>query len=592
MGSAAANVGGNGTLTFRPDMGSAPAPGPITVDTGNAPAIVITGNAQLAINPIGSSFPTTITTTGPNAYGIDVVSGGHTKSLNNVFINASGVNSDGIRIENPNNTIDATNVTATTTGAGASALALLSGGGSLANFTNSTLTSAAGPVIRFQGGSGKTINLTGTSVTAGNSDGRWLYVTGGASGTNIATSNSTLTGAAITDPGSTSNLMLTNGTVWDVTGSSNVTNLTNNASQIDFAAGGAFKTLTTVNYTGAGGTIGLNTFLGVDSSPSDQLIIGGAGTGNTFVHVTNAGGPGAETTANGIPVVVTTGTGTTAPGAFTLANPELRAGAFTYELFRGGLSPSNFPNDWFLRNTFEVNGNGENGNGNGGNGNGGKATEATGTVGTATEATGTVGTATEATDGNGGNGNGNGNGGNGGNGNGGAIPPLEEMLPNRPPPDPLPPGVLFPIIGPELATYGVVQPLARQLGLSTLGTLDDRVGDTYESDGCAVAPAPETSSVDLPTRKNTLPTRKPAPAPCPLFAPSVWGRFFGQTVNNHYQAFADPRASGNLGGFQGGIDLLRGSLIAGHSERAGLYGAYGNVNSDVTGLVTNPAATA
>ena len=83
-----------------------------------------------------------------------------------------------------------------------------------------------------------------------------------------------------------------------------------------------------------------------------------------------------------------------------------------------------------------------------------------------------------------------------------------------------------------------------------------------------------------------------AAAPCPLFSPSVWGRFFGQTLDNHYAAFADPRASGNLGGFQGGIDLLRGSLIAGHYERAGLYGAYGDVNADVDGLVTNPAATA
>jgi hypothetical protein len=52
------------------------------------------------------------------------------------------------------------------------------------------------------------------------------------------------------------------------------------------------------------------------------------------------------------------------------------------------------------------------------------------------------------------------------------------------------------------------------------------------------------------------------------------------------------RASGNLGGFQGGIDLLRGSLVAGHYERAALYGAYGDVSAGVTGLVTNPAATA
>jgi outer membrane autotransporter protein len=133
------------------------------------------------------------------------------------------------------------------------------------------------------------------------------------------------------------------------------------------------------------------------------------------------------------------------------------------------------------------------------------------------------------------------------------------------------------------------------LGLSILGTLDDRVGDTYEPDAVAPAVAPETPAVELPTRKPAaLPTKKPGPifAPRPLFSPSVWGRFLGQTINNRYQAYADPRASGNLGGFQGGIDLLRGSLISGHYERMGLYGAYGDVSADVNGLVTNPAATA
>ena len=287
------------------------------------------------------------------------------------------------------------------------------------------------------------------------------------------------------------------------------------------------------NYVGAGGALNLNTFLGGDGSPSDVLIInGGSATGSTFVYVTNVGGPGEETTANGIQVVSAINGATTAPGAFSLGNGELRAGAFDYDLFHGGVGGSN-PGDWFLRSSFVV-----------------------------------PPIPPEP-----------------------PIPPIPPFPPN-PPPDPLPPGI-YPIIGPELATYGVVQPLARQLGLSILGTLDDRVGDTFEPDACAVAAAPETSSVDLPTRKPAaVPTKKPGPAPCPLFSPSVWGRFFGQTIDNHYRAFADPRASGNLGGFQGGIDLLRGSLIAGHSERAGLYGAYGDVNADVDGLVTNPAATA
>jgi outer membrane autotransporter protein len=157
----------------------------------------------------------------------------------------------------------------------------------------------------------------------------------------------------------------------------------------------------------------------------------------------------------------------------------------------------------------------------------------------------------------------------------------------------LPPGV-YPIIGPDLATYGVVQPIARQLGLAMLGTLHERIGDTYEPD-CNPAPTPSaTDAVDLPTKKpvENVPTKKPGPAPCPLFSPSAWGRLFGETVDNHYRAFADPRASGNMGGFQGGVDLLRGSLIAGQFERAGLYVAYGHTNDNVTGLVTNPLATA
>ena len=175
--------------------------------------------------------------------------------------------------------------------------------------------------------------------------------------------------------------------------------------------------LTTNSYIGIGGTIAMNTFLGADGSPSDKLVInGGSATGNSFLRITNAGGPGAQTVANGIQVVdATTNGGTTAPGAFTLAG-EARGGAFDYFLFRGGLGGSS-PNDWFLRSTFIV----------------------------------------------------------------GPVPPdppiLPPTLPTDPAPDPLPPGV-FPIIGPEIATYGVVQPIARQLGMTTLGTLHERTGDT------------------------------------------------------------------------------------------------------------------
>ena len=124
----------------------------------------------------------------------------------------------------------------------------------------------------------------------------------------------------------------------------------------------------------------------------------------------------------------------------------------------------------------------------------------------------------------------------------------------------------YPIIGPELATYGVVQPMARQLGLDTLGTLHERVGDTL--------------------------TLENAGGSGTGWGRADWARFFGQQVNNRYQAFADPRADGWLGGFQGGLDLWRGSFLPGHRDAAGVYLAYGHADIQVNGLVTNTPASA
>src|SRR5262249_52844180 len=117
------------------------------------------------------------------------------------------------------------------------------------------------------------------------------------------------------------------------------------------------------------------------------------------------------------------------------------------------------------------------------------------------------------------------------------------IVPPVPPPSVLPPG-LYPIIGPELATYGAVQPMARQIGLATLGTLNQRIGDTM-------------TLLNAGTDANG-------------WGRSDWARFFGQQINGHYQAFADPRTDGWLAGFQGGVDLWRGSTAPGHRDAAGV----------------------
>ena len=131
-----------------------------------------------------------------------------------------------------------------------------------------------------------------------------------------------------------------------------------NAGTIDLTNGGsvAANTLTIAgNYIGAGGTLRLNTVLGTDGSPSDKLVIAGAGAsaiGSTGVAVVNAGGGGAATVSNGIAVVQATGGATTAAGSFSLTG-TVAAGAFEYMLFRGGIGGAN-PDNWYLRSAVLV----------------------------------------------------------------------------------------------------------------------------------------------------------------------------------------------------------------------------------------------
>ena len=111
-----------------------------------------------------------------------------------------------------------------------------------------------------------------------------------------------------------------------------------NAGTVNLAGRGVGNQLTVVgNYTGANGLLNVRTVVAGDGSPSDKLVVStGTATGTTGIRVTNAGGPGAETVANGIQVVQAINGGTSASGAFSLPGGSITAGAFDYFLFKGG----------------------------------------------------------------------------------------------------------------------------------------------------------------------------------------------------------------------------------------------------------------
>lgn len=127
----------------------------------------------------------------------------------------------------------------------------------------------------------------------------------------------------------------------------------NNAGTIDLTGGAGVRSTLVIrgDYVGNGGRLLLQSELGGDGSPSGKLVISqGAATGATAIRVTNAGGAGALTVADGIMVVQTVQGATTAASAFSLSSP-VKAGAFTYFLYRGGFVAGTADN-WYLRSSI------------------------------------------------------------------------------------------------------------------------------------------------------------------------------------------------------------------------------------------------
>lgn len=129
---------------------------------------------------------------------------------------------------------------------------------------------------------------------------------------------------------------------------------------------------------------------------------------------------------------------------------------------------------------------------------------------------------------------------------------LRSHLIDAPPAPTTPSSPEIPLYRPEVPLYAPIPAVARQMGLSTLGTLHERVGEEENLRGL-----PES-------RAN---------------ANGVWGRVFGERVSNRWSGTVDASTTGNLTGFQTGFDILRRTTDSGHRDHAGLYAAYTDFNA-------------
>ncbi len=508
----------------------------------------------------------TVGTQGQNAFGASARDAGSTITLTRTAIATAGGGASGVQTSNAGvvqlvggsvnttgsaahgiaaidgGTLAATGATVAVRGGGSAAIYLAGAGPSIVSVAGGSLSAANGAIVLAEGGIGTVSISGGTAITPAMVNGRPLLakVTEDAAGKpanltldiadipsligdvvvdpstltyklsdsnwagnlvltgpgNTATTNLTTsqwTGDLLADAGNVADITLAQSSLWtglaqnatnvaidassawNVTGDSNATGTVGNAGLIQFLARpGAYSALTVGDYTGSTGSrIGFNTYLGADNSPSNLLVInGGQASGTTSVLVNNTGGPGAQTVADGIPLVKVTNGGSTTTDAFTLGQ-RVAAGAYEYELFRGG---STDPNDWFLRSHL-------------------------------------------------------------------LDTPTDPTTPNGPD---------IPLYRPEVALYAPIPSIARQMGLSTLGTLHERVGEEENLRGLLEPRA---------------------------YANGAWGRVFGERVNNHWNGTADANGDGNLTGFQAGFDILRRTTDSGHRDHAGVYFAYSDYDS-------------
>ena len=318
--------GGRGHGLASANAGSSLTAEGIAVETHNAYAMGVDAASEGTITLTNAK----VNTLGEGAYGLTMYDGG-TIAITGTEVQTQGMNAHAIQA-----TRDGGN------GSGGSAAV------NTVSVANSILKSAQGDTIHGEGtaldvafdqvqdqhtGSGLLINALNdrsgnrSTVNFSAKDSTLVGDIVAADGNSVFATldNTTYTGAVKNGTA----LTLNSGSTWNVTGDSGLTQSLDNAATIAFAApvAGQYKTLTTQNYTGNGGTIIFNSVLGDDSSQSDRLVILGDSAGSSNVQVNNLGGKGAQT-IEGIELI---SVGGKSDGIFARSG-RIVAGAYDYSL--------------------------------------------------------------------------------------------------------------------------------------------------------------------------------------------------------------------------------------------------------------------
>jgi autotransporter family porin len=162
-----------------------------------------------------------------------------------------------------------------------------------------------------------------------------------------------------------------------------------------------------------------------------------------------------------------------------------------------------------------------------------------------------------------------------------ALAPEDPACAPEPTPPQSPP--LVPNFRPAVPLYTAMSPLATRYGFDVIGTLHERMGDPYtmvDSGG-----APTASPMYFKAAPAAAPTSPP---------PAIWGRLFGDFGKRDNDSFlaTGPDYTWSLGGVQSGFDLWRREWPDGARDHAGLYGAFGTIDSDVQRVFRSLGPTA